>query len=374
MRDRHPMGEPGIAKPRTVSFPVRALALVTAMALGAAGGAWANAVLFQPPYEPAAEANFTTAVARVGSVESSMRLTVNANWEKTFSAPNQASGTVTSIAITPGQELREGDVLFSVDLRPVRIALGSTPSFRALSLGAKGPDVKQLLELMAVLGYYDGTPDESFGSQAQRAVKEYQRNQHLAEDGVIQMGDVVYVPSLPARVLLDSEVISVGTPVSGGERGIATLAAVPVFSIPLSESQATTVKPGSAVEIETGNGLWKATVANQEPSADPASRDLRAILAPISDTPICADSCAIVPAGGASRFSAKLVIQAAVEGTVIPSVAIQTSSTGDTFLIDTAGRRLPVEIVARAKGMTVVSGISPGTRVRLQPSTQTKSS
>ncbi|MFF1635032.1 peptidoglycan-binding protein [Leifsonia sp. NPDC058248] len=296
-----------------------------------------------------------------------MKLTAVAAWEKSFTAANQASGTVTSIDIEPGKELREGDLLFTVDLRPVRIAVGATPAFRPLSVDAKGPDVHQMLQLMSALGFYKGEPDDSFGAQARRAIEAYQRDQKLAVDGTVQTGDIIYVPSLPARVVLDAEMISVGSAVSGGERAVATLEAQPAFSIPIAEGQASTIGVGTAVQIETEVGSWNATVMDQVPSSDPSSRDLAAVLAPTDQGPICGDHCGSIPATGSTQFSASAILQSPVEGVVLPSVAIRSSSAGETFVIDSTGRRLTIDIVASAKGMCVVTGIDAGTKVRLSP-------
>lgn len=109
---------------------------------------------------------------------------------------NQAVGTVTSVTVAAGDEVTPpGQVLYAVNLRPVVVAAGATPSFRSMGRGVSGADVGQLQGLLTGIGVFDGDVDGVFGWATEQAVRDWQDALGIEDDGVVQAGDVVFVPS-----------------------------------------------------------------------------------------------------------------------------------------------------------------------------------
>jgi hypothetical protein len=65
---------------------------------------------------------------------------------------NQASGTLTALPAV-GDLIEPGDVLYRIDGSPVVLLEGSTPAYRVLVPGMRGPDVRQLNATLVDLGY-----------------------------------------------------------------------------------------------------------------------------------------------------------------------------------------------------------------------------
>ena len=306
-----------------------------------------------------------TVTAVDGTVEGSIGLNIVGAWENVATAANQASGIVTSVSLS-SEPSNTGDVLYSVNLRPVVVAIGGTPSFRALSEGAVGPDVLQLLTMLNAKGFYRGTPDNRFGPNAGTAVRAWQRSLGVPVDGIVQVGDVVSVPSLPARIVLATDKIAVGLAVSGSEQAISVLSAQPSFTIPVSAQQSATIRDGTVVQIEGTSGrAWSAVVSGRRASSDSTSTDIDLELSSVSGGSICAADCDGLPATTQTQLSAKLITQPAVRGVLVPTVALQSTNGDHLFVVDSAGHRHSVNVLARANGMSAIHGVNAGTRVRV---------
>ena len=80
-------------------------------------------------------------------------------------------------------------------------------------------------------------------------MKAWQKSLGLTPDGVVQPGDVVFVPSLPTRVALDAEVIHRGGMVTGGEPVVKGLPVSPAFTIPVTDTRAAMMPTGTRVRV-----------------------------------------------------------------------------------------------------------------------------
>src|SRR5262245_12101723 len=69
-----------------------------------------------------------------------------------FVVINRAGGVYTQLPDV-GDKVGCGGVLYRVDNRPVVLLCGTVPIYRALHVGAKGPDVRQLNRNLHELGY-----------------------------------------------------------------------------------------------------------------------------------------------------------------------------------------------------------------------------
>ncbi len=70
-----------------------------------------------------------------------------------------------------GDEIQEGDALLEVTGRPVLALQGDVPMYRRLVIGSDGPDVGQLEQALARLGYDTGTVDTIFDAATAAAVE-----------------------------------------------------------------------------------------------------------------------------------------------------------------------------------------------------------
>lgn len=347
--------------PRPTSW-IRYAAATTAGLLAGATVAWSAMTLFAPPPPPLDEAEFATAEATVDEISSTLSLSTTATWPSTAGGTNQAMGTVTSVDVTPGQEVGQGQRLYTVDLRPVVAAVGTVPSFRTLDRGAKGADVQQLQKMLVDLGHLKAAPDGTFSSSTTSAVKRWQRSLGLPPDGVVPAGDIVFTSALPARVVIDSRVVEPGKRLEGGETVLSILAGDPQFSLHLTSAQAAAILSGTRVIMTSPTGAeWPAVTGERRSTDD----EVVISVAGEGGASVCGDQCAEIPAIDDTLLRSQVVTIEPQEGIVVPTAALVTDADGEVAVIDARGTRHPVRVVVSAKGSSIVEGIDAGTRVRL---------
>lgn len=364
-----------VFKTRQVAFrsngPSRRWALASIIAIGAlligAATGWAIATVIAVPEEDLEASQFTVVDVSQGKVGSELSLNVVAQWSQVPVASNRAAGTVTEVSVTEGQEVVAGSALYLVDQRPVVIAQGKVPSFRHMGRSDTGADVTQMQTLLASLGLYRGPVDGVFDVTTERAVRAWQSSLGLKADGVVMLGDVIFVPSLPVRISLDSELIYLGAILIGDEPAIRALPKSPTFSVPVTEAQAALMPEGTLVKIDGPAGdAWTAFTFQRE-WTDQGS--VLVELSPASEgLAICADACESIPPTGEVLLPARIVTVETVEGLILPSASLVADGSGKLFVIDRSGARHSVVVVASAKGMSVVEGVQLGMSVRLPAS------
>jgi peptidoglycan hydrolase-like protein with peptidoglycan-binding domain len=336
------------------------VAVVVALGVGVVAGR----ATFSPPQTDESalpEQTYTVAPATVGS---SATYTATVTWPVTPLATGGGSGTVTSVAVEPGAEVAAGSVLYSLDLRPVVVAQGAVPSFRDLSRGTTGADVAQLQQLLVGLGHLATQPTGTFDARTEAAVKAWQGRLGVERTGVVRAGDVVFAPTLPARVVLD-DAVKVGATLSPGTSVVGAVAAAPRFDIVVSGDQRTAVpETGTAVHVAgEGGAQWDATVASA------TTDELGAVtlhLAGPSGGSVCGDTCAAVPfTTDTLRYPAQVVLQPEVTGPAVPIASLGTSPDGSRFVTLPDGTRVPVTVRASDGSRAVVDGADEGTVVLL---------
>ncbi len=328
---------------------------------------WAAATVLTPPKDLSDATTFTFVTVERGDVGSSINLNAVAEWTLSPVGSNQASGTVTSVNIEPGQQVTAGAVLYTVNLRPVVIGQGAVPSFQGLSQGSKGADVAQLQSLLASLGFYKGSINGAFAYSTAAAVRAWQKSLGIVPDGTVHAGDVVFVPNLPTRVALDPKVIKRGASVAGGEPVVTGLPPEPSFYLPVTQAQAALIANGTVVEI-TGPKKEKWVGVASVHVADENSQ-VKVMLTGRDGASICGDACASIPVTDPSSFSSRVVTVATVSGLRVPSAALQSTANGQTVVIDKDGKSHRVAVVASARGMSIITGVSKGMKVRVPAAT-----
>ncbi len=120
--------------------------------------------------------------------------------EDTLTLTASGSGIVTDI-VDPGTTLEQGDVIYRVDGEPVVVMYGEVPAYRAMSDlrndNMTGADVLQLEEALVALGYDpDGLAavDEEFSDYTETLVELWQADIGAVEDGIVNLGEVIFVP------------------------------------------------------------------------------------------------------------------------------------------------------------------------------------
>jgi peptidoglycan hydrolase-like protein with peptidoglycan-binding domain len=157
---------------------------------------------------------------------------------------------------TAGQVIGRGGTLLAVDNQPVQLFYGSKPAWRDLSVGVDdGPDVKQLEQNLAALGYdpdHQMTVDDHFTWATAAAVKRWQKARGLDQTGTFTTGmPAVFLP-WPVRVnTLNASVGGQAAP--GGAVYTATSDRHQV-TVKLDVSQQSYVHAGDRVDVVLPDG------------------------------------------------------------------------------------------------------------------------
>jgi peptidoglycan hydrolase-like protein with peptidoglycan-binding domain len=130
--------------------------------------------------------------------------------------PASRDGILTSLP-DEGAQIRRGDVVAEIGGVATRLLYGETPAWRRLSVGIpRGPDIRQLNDNLAALGYAKrkNLPDDQFDWRTRAAVLAWQHDLKLTRTGVVEFGDVLF---LPAPVRIDTADVTLGTVVGTGQ-------------------------------------------------------------------------------------------------------------------------------------------------------------
>lgn len=347
-----------------------ARSLLTGVGLFAAGClvagavAWSVAAVTRPADDPLDVTAYTLVEVVPGEVGASLQLNTVAEWALVPVGANRAAGVVTSVAVQPGAEVKQGSTLYSVDLRPVVVAEGAVPAFRDVGAGVTGEDVRQVQQMLADLGFYRGEVGGEAGAVTAAAIRAWQKSLGVPQTGVVSAGDIIFVPSLPTRVSLDDELVFRGASLTGGEAVLSGLPAEPEFTIPVTDTQAAMVPTGTRVEITAPGGeVWTGFAGEQ--SRDAASGTVSVALTGEDGGTICGDQCGEVSVTGQATLSSRIVTVETVTGLVVPSSALVSGADGGLAVIDDTGERIGVTVTSAARGMSVIDGVNAGTKVRV---------
>lgn len=168
------------------------------------------------------------------------------------SSPAPAPGMLTW-APDVGQVVKAGQPVYEVDGTPVDLLYGTTPAYRDLSEGATGKDVAELNTGLVALGYASRSrldpASDTFTAATAGAVMRLQDRLGVAADGVLHLGQVVF---LPTALRVAAVLATVGGPATGPIlRGTSTTRQVVVN---LDASRQSEVRPGDQVDITMPGG------------------------------------------------------------------------------------------------------------------------
>jgi peptidoglycan hydrolase-like protein with peptidoglycan-binding domain len=106
--------------------------------------------------------------------------------------------------VKAGKTISNGEQLAEIDGESLFTLAGHVPAWRDMTPGESGPDVAELQQALASLGYYDhGDTPGFFGAATQDAVSLYYERLGYTPPatGGVPMADVIFLPSLPAKVI-----------------------------------------------------------------------------------------------------------------------------------------------------------------------------
>lgn len=86
-------------------------------------------------------------------------------------------GQISDLRVAPGDTVVAGDTIMALSGRAAVAVAGSFSFFRTLDVGAEGPDVRQLEEILTASGHDVGVLDDRFTEQTRAALAEWQRAQ-----------------------------------------------------------------------------------------------------------------------------------------------------------------------------------------------------
>jgi hypothetical protein len=283
-----------------------------------------------------------------------------------YSVINQAKGTYTELP-GRGRVISQGHVFYRVNDRPVVLLRGSTPAYRTLSAGARGPDVAELNADLVALGYASRAQLQPrsalFGAATTTAVEKLQAALGVARNGSLALGQVVFEPT---AVRVTSVSAQLGGRTQPGETVMQDTSTVRLVQIALAASQQTEVAVGNKVTITLPNNRSTpgvvssvATVATCPSSSGPGGSSSSA-------TPSGTDSCSSGgPGSGAPTIAVDVTFSdPAATGTwdqAPVQVAITTASVRGALTVPVAA------LLARSGGGYAVEVVGAGRRNHLVP-------
>jgi peptidoglycan hydrolase-like protein with peptidoglycan-binding domain len=192
----------------------------------------------------------TAAVTRT-NLSSTERVSGQLEFEPTRPFVNQRQGTLTELP-SEGDTIEAGGVAYRVDNEPTVLLYGEVPAYRTLDSSASdGDDIAQLQQNLIALGFGDGvTVDGAYDSATESAVAAFQESVGLDDDGVLDLGEVVFMPSAVRVANVSSQI---GATVQTGAEVIETTTTQRVVTADVTASQASLVELGDPVTITLPN-------------------------------------------------------------------------------------------------------------------------
>jgi hypothetical protein len=221
-------------------------AAATGGVVAPSGGGQATATAQEPPLNTATVERGTLSdmVSQYGT------LTYRARSDgSSYPLFNQARGTYTELP-SVGDRVDCGEVLYRVDDKPVLLLCGSTPAYRVLSQGDRGPDVAELNTNLVHLGYATraqlAPSFDSFSSATAAALEKLQSKLGENRTRSLGFGRATFLPE-SVRISAVSGELG-GTAPPGAQVARATSSTLEV-QVALDPSQQDEVETGDRVQI-----------------------------------------------------------------------------------------------------------------------------
>lgn len=338
------------------------LAVAVVVLFAFVAGWWAATETLARPEDPTqAAVEYLSYTVVEDTVGSSVTLTGVSTTPRGLAGSSLLSGTVTSVDYAGGTATNPTKML-TVDLKPVMIAEGDTPAFRDLAVGAEGPDVEQLEQLLAELGHLTVDPNAVFDTATRRAVQAWQRDLGTQVTGRVEMGTLLFVGELPRPVVLD-ETVTVGARVQPDDPLVYTLADEPELTVTISSEQRDLAPVGTAAVVKLPSGDVAAEVTGVR---EGQAGQLELVVGAQGGGSLCSDAdCPGLRQPDATEVPVELVTVPYETGPVVPVAALFSTPSGDVRVELDDGSEREVEILTSAGGLAVLSGVDVGDVVRV---------
>jgi peptidoglycan hydrolase-like protein with peptidoglycan-binding domain len=166
----------------------------------------------------------------------------------------QLGGTLTWLP-SLGSVIGRGGRLYEVDgSRRAVLMLGARPAWRTMASGvANGADIQQLEANLKALGFAPRgmRVDGHWDAKTTRAVRRWQHSARLKVDGVVDLGEAVF---LPAPIRITTEELPLGAQVGPGAVVAGGTTATPIVSVALATTLQHLVREGTPVAISLPDG------------------------------------------------------------------------------------------------------------------------
>ena len=116
---------------------------------------------------------------------------------------------------------------------------------------ADGPDVRQLEQSLAALGYDPGTVDEHFDASTAAAVKDWQAALGQTQTGSVALGTIAFLPG-PRRI--GQQTAAVGSTVQSGSPVMTTTSTAQNVTVELAATDQTLAVVGRRVSVSLPDG------------------------------------------------------------------------------------------------------------------------
>jgi peptidoglycan hydrolase-like protein with peptidoglycan-binding domain len=180
-----------------------------------------------------------------------------------------------------GATVQRGQPGYRADNVPVPLFYGTLPFYRTLQSGVSGPDVKELEQNLAALGYTGFTVDNDYTSSTASAVRRWQHDLGTTENGTFAPGAVVLAPG---AIRVATVKAGLGDPASGAL--LTYTGTTRVVTVALDVAKQDLVKPGVAATVTLpdhrtvgGTVTTVGSVATAGTQGNPATVDVSVSLA-----------------------------------------------------------------------------------------------
>lgn len=352
--------------------------MLTAVAVLAAGGAMSAFLVNRgDPSQAANQAAQALPVNTTKVTQQTLKDTETEDGELGFgttsTAVNRTAGTITSLPDS-GQELRRGNTVYSVDNQPTTLLYGALPAYRRLADGSEGADVRQLEQNLKAMGYTGFTVDDEYTANTAEAVEEWQEDLGRDETGVVELGAVLFAPSL---IRIDSVQVEEGAPLGPNQPVLTYTGTRKAVTVQLDAADQRLAKPRSKVDLTLPDGkvvpgkvekVSTVIIPAASPEKDPETK-VEVIVAIDNQKAVAAWALAAVDATftASERKNVLTVPVAAL-------VALREGGFGVEVTDGATSQYVPVKTGLFASGQVEVSGggIKAGTVVGLPKMTESK--
>ena len=148
--------------------------------------------------------------------------------------------------------MRQGQVIYRVSGSPVVLLYGNVPSYRDLSEGLTGADVRELNADLVKLGYTTRAALgprsgwDYYSAATAYAVELLQSKLGLTVTGTLSLGQAAFLPG-PALITALGSSTALGGPATPGSVVLTASSTTPVVTIDLDAAQQSEVKDGDPV-------------------------------------------------------------------------------------------------------------------------------